>query len=36
MSEFVLHPGAFTDLGEIWEFIAEDNLSAAGRVLEGI
>lgn len=24
MSEFVLHPDAFSDLEEIWEFIAAD------------
>jgi hypothetical protein len=36
MSGFVRHPGILTDLGEIWEFIAADNLSAADRVLEEI
>ena len=36
MSGFVLHPDAFADLEEIWEFIAADNLSAADRVLEEI
>jgi plasmid stabilization system protein ParE len=36
MSGFVLHPAAFTDLTEIWEFIAADNLSAADRILEEI
>ena len=36
MSGFVLHPDAFADLDEIWEFIAADNLSAADRVLEEI
>ncbi len=34
MSGFVLHPDAFADLDEIWEFIATDNLSAADGVLE--
>ena len=34
MTEFVLHPGAYTDLDEIWEYIAADNLDAADRVLE--
>jgi plasmid stabilization system protein ParE len=34
MSGFVLHPEAFADLGEICEFIAADNLSAADKVLE--
>jgi len=36
MSGFVLHPEAFADLVEIWEFIATDNLGAADRVLEVI
>jgi|SRR5579864_5496742 len=36
MSGFVLHPEAFTDLDEIWEFIAADNPDAADRVLEEI
>jgi plasmid stabilization system protein ParE len=27
---FELHPGAAADLTEIWEFIARDNLTAAG------
>jgi plasmid stabilization system protein ParE len=36
MSGFVLHPAAFTDLEEIWEFIAADSLDAADRVLEEI
>ena len=36
MSGFVLHPEALADLEEIWEFIAADNVSAAGRVLEEI
>jgi plasmid stabilization system protein ParE len=29
---FQLHPGAAQDITEIWEFIAEDNPLAAGRV----
>jgi plasmid stabilization system protein ParE len=33
MSQFVLHPEAYTDLNEIWEYIAADNLDAADRVL---
>jgi plasmid stabilization system protein ParE len=36
MSGFVLHPEAFKDLDEIWEFIARDSLNAADRVLEEI
>ena len=34
MSGFVLHPQAYTDLEEICEYIAVDNLGAADRVLE--
>ena len=33
MSDYVFHPEAYTDLSEIWEFIAEDNVDAADRVL---
>jgi plasmid stabilization system protein ParE len=36
MSQFVLHPEAYTDLNEIWEYIAADNLDAADRVLAEI
>ncbi len=36
MSGFVLHPDAFTDLTEIWEFIAINNPAAADRVLEEV
>ncbi len=36
MSGFVLHPDAYTDLDEIWEYIAADNLDAADRILEEI
>jgi plasmid stabilization system protein ParE len=36
MSGFVLHPEAYTDLDEIWEYIAADNLDAADRVREEI
>jgi len=36
MSGFVLHPDAFTDLTEIWEYIAADSPSAADRVLAEI
>ncbi|MFY9689846.1 MAG: type II toxin-antitoxin system RelE/ParE family toxin [Candidatus Acidiferrales bacterium] len=33
---FVLHPGAAHDITEIWEFIAEDNPRAAGKVRQEI
>jgi plasmid stabilization system protein ParE len=36
MPGFVLHPGAATDVGDIWEYIAGDNLGAADRVLAEI
>ena len=36
MTRFVLHPEAYTDLDEIWEYIAADNLVAADRVLDKI
>jgi len=36
MSGFALHPEALSDLDEIWEFIARDNLDAADRVLREI
>jgi len=36
MSEFVLHPEAYADLEEIWEYIAAENLDAADRVIEEI
>lgn len=36
MSGFVLHPDALTDLNDIWEYIAANNLDAADRVLEEI
>ena len=34
MGGFVLHPAAFRDINEIWEFIAADNLDAADRILD--
>ena len=34
MSGFSLHPDAITDIEEIWEFIAADNLDAADRILQ--
>jgi toxin ParE1/3/4 len=36
MTAFVLHPEAYADLDEIWEYIADDNLDAADRVREEI
>ena len=36
MSGFVLHPQAYADLDEIWEYIAADSLDAADRVREEI
>jgi len=36
MSGYAFHPEAFADLDEIWEYIAEDNVDAADRVLVDI
>jgi len=36
MSGFVLHPDAYVDLEEIWDYIAADNLDAADQVREEI
>lgn len=36
MSGFVLHPQAYTDVEEIWEYIAADSLDAADGVREEI
>jgi plasmid stabilization system protein ParE len=36
MNDFVLHPDAYADLDEIWEFIAGFNEEAADRVREEI
>jgi plasmid stabilization system protein ParE len=36
MSKFVLHPEAYADLDEIWEYIAPDSIEAADRVLNEI
>ena len=35
MSGYAFHPDAFADLDEIWEYIAQDNVEAADRVLRG-
>ena len=36
MSAYAFHPEAFADLDELWEYIAEDNIDAADRVLADI
>ena len=36
MSGYAFHPDAFADLDEIWEYIAQDNVDAADRVLGDI
>ncbi len=36
MTRFVLHPEAYADLNEIWEYVAADNLDAADRLLDEI
>jgi toxin ParE1/3/4 len=34
MKRFVLHPEAYTDLDEVWEYVASDNVDAADRIRE--
>ncbi len=36
MSGFHLHPEAYTDVDELWEFIAEDSADNADRVRDKI
>ena len=36
MSGYAFHPEAFTDIDQIWEYIAEQNIDAADRVLADI
>jgi plasmid stabilization system protein ParE len=36
VSGYILHPEAYIDIDELWEFIAQDNLDAADRVREEI
>ena len=36
MSGYAFHPDGFADLDEIWEYIAQDNVDAADRVLADI
>ena len=33
MSGYAFHPEAFTDLDDIWEYIAADNIDAADRLV---
>lgn len=33
MNGYDLHPAVLSDLDDIWEYIAEDNLDAADRVI---
>ena len=36
MSGYAFHPDAFADLDEIWEYIAQDNIDSADRLLADI
>ncbi len=36
MREFVLHPEAYSDLDDLWEYIAFDNVGAADRTRKEI
>lgn len=36
MSAYWFHPDAFADLNDIWEFIAQDSVDAADRVLDEV
>lgn len=36
MSGYAFHPEAFTDLDQLWEYIAEHNVDAADRVVGDI
>lgn len=36
MISYAFHPEAFADLIEIWEFLAQDNIDAADRVIADI
>jgi plasmid stabilization system protein ParE len=33
VSDYTFHPDAFADLSDIWDFIAQDSVDAADRVL---
>jgi antitoxin ParD1/3/4 len=36
VSAYWFHPDAFADLNDIWEFIAQDSVDAADRVLDEV
>ena len=36
MKRFVVTPRARRDINEIWDYIADDNIEAAGRVLDAL
>ena len=36
MKRFVLTPRAKRDVNEIWDYIADDNIAAADRVLDAL
>ena len=36
MNAYSFHPDAFADLNDIWDFIAQDSVGAADRVLDEI
>ena len=36
MTSYALHPGALSDIEEIWAYIADDNLTAADGVVSEI
>jgi plasmid stabilization system protein ParE len=36
VSDYAFHPDAFADLSDIWDFIAQDSVDAADRVLDEI
>jgi len=33
---YSFHPEAFADLDEVWEYIAQDSITAANRVIDNI
>ena len=36
MRAYSFHPEAFADLDEVWEYIAQDSITAANRVIDNI